>query len=71
MLNSKDFGLSIGVNVPIMPSVYGYTKVLALNLRSKKTSGAAIGPTMDAELLLLFFLLNLVFEHVRSERDII
>ena len=25
---------------------------------------------MDAELLLLFFLLNLVFEHVRSERDI-
>ena len=26
---------------------------------------------MDAELLLLFFLLNLVFEHVRSERDII
>ena len=26
---------------------------------------------MDAELLLLFFLLNLVFEHVRSERDIV
>ena len=26
---------------------------------------------MDVELLLLFFLLNLVFEHVRSERDII
>ena len=26
---------------------------------------------MDAELLLLSFLLNLVFEHVRSERDII
>ena len=26
---------------------------------------------MDAELLLLFFLLNLVFEHARSERDII
>ena len=26
---------------------------------------------MDAELLLLFFLVNLVFEHVRSERDII
>ena len=26
---------------------------------------------MDAELLLLFFVLNLVFEDVRSERDII
>ena len=59
------------MKVPIMSSVYGYTKVLAHNLRSKKTLGAAIGPKMDAELLLLFFLLNLVFEHVRSERDII
>ena len=32
-----------GVKVPITSSVYGYTKVLAHNLNSKKTSGAAIG----------------------------
>ena len=31
------------VKVPITSSVYGYTKVLAHNLNSKKTSGAAIG----------------------------
>ena len=42
-LDFKDLGLSIGVNVPITSSVYGYTKVLAYNLNSKKTSGAAIG----------------------------
>ena len=42
-LDFKDLGLSIGVNVPITSSVYGYTKVLANNLNSKKTSGAAIG----------------------------
>ena len=39
LLDFKDFGLSIGVKVP----VYGYTKVLAHNLNSKKTSGAAFG----------------------------
>ena len=33
----------IGVKVPITSSVYGYTKFLAHNLNSKKTSGAAIG----------------------------
>ena len=43
LLDFKDFGLSIVVKVPIMSSVYGYTKVLAHNLNSKKTSGAAIG----------------------------
>ena len=43
LLDFKDFGLSIGVKVPITSSVYGYTKVLAHNLNSKKTSGAAIG----------------------------
>ena len=32
-----------GMKVPITSSVYGYTKVLAHNLNSKKTSGAAIG----------------------------
>ena len=65
------FRIASGVKVPIASSVYGYTKVLAHNLSSKKTSGAAIAwLKMDAELL-LFFLLNLVFEHVRSERDII
>ena len=32
-----------GVKVPITSSVYGYTKVLAHNLNSKKTSGAAFG----------------------------
>ena len=31
-----------GVKVPITSSVYGYTKVLAHNLNSKKTSGAAV-----------------------------
>ena len=31
------------VKVPITSSVYGYTKVLAHNLNSKKTSGSAIG----------------------------
>ena len=35
--------LNAGVKVPIMSSVYEYTKVLAHNLNSKKTSGAAIG----------------------------
>ena len=35
--------LAAGVKVSITSSVYGYTKVLALNLNSKKTSGAAIG----------------------------
>ena len=34
---------AIGVKVPITSSVFGYTKVLAHNLNSKKTSGAAIG----------------------------
>ena len=34
---------SIGVKVPITSSVYGYTKVLAHNLISKKISSAAIG----------------------------
>ena len=43
LLDFKDFRLSIGVKVPITSSVYGYTKVLAHNLNSKKTSGAAIG----------------------------
>ena len=33
----------IGVKVPITSSVYGYTKVLARNLNSKKTSGTVIG----------------------------
>ena len=33
----------MGVKVPITSSVYGYTKVLAYNLNSKKTSGAATG----------------------------
>ena len=37
------FGSIVGVKVPITSSVYGYTKVLAHNLNSKKTSGAAIG----------------------------
>ena len=32
-----------GMKVPITSSVYVYTKVLAHNLNSKKTSGAAIG----------------------------
>ena len=43
MLDFKDFGLSIGLKVSITSSVYGYTKVLAHNLNSKKTSCAAIG----------------------------
>ena len=43
MLDFKDLGSSIGVKVPITSSVYVYTKVLAHNLNSKKTSGAAIG----------------------------
>ena len=42
-MDFNDFGLSIGVKVPITLSVYGYTKVLAPNVNSKKTSGAAIG----------------------------
>ena len=42
-MDFKNFGLSIGVNVPITSSVYGYTNVLAHNLNSKKTSAAAIG----------------------------
>ena len=42
-MDFKDLGLSIGVKVQITSSVYGYTKVLAHNLNSKKTSGAAIG----------------------------
>ena len=33
----------LGVKVPITSSVYGYIKVLAHNLNSKKTSGATIG----------------------------
>ena len=49
--------------------VYGYTKVLAYNLNSTKTSGTRL--KMDGELLLLSFLLNLVFQHVRSEADLI
>ena len=32
LLDFKDFGLSIGVKVPITSSIYGYTKVLAHNL---------------------------------------
>ena len=55
-----------GMKVPITSSIYGYTKVLAHNLNNKQT-----WLKMDAELLLLFFHLNLVFEHVRSEREII
>ena len=43
LFDFKDFRLSIGVKVPITSSVYGYTKVLAHNLNSKKTSGAAFG----------------------------
>ena len=35
--------ITLGVKVPITSSVYGYTKVLAHNLNSKKISGAAIG----------------------------
>ena len=34
---------AVGVKVPITSSVYGYTKILAYNLNSKKTSGAATG----------------------------
>ena len=37
------FLLSIGVTVPITSSNHGYTQVLAHNLNSKKTSGAAVG----------------------------
>ena len=62
---------SYGVKVPITSLVYGYTKVLAHNLNSKKTSGAAIGWKWMLSLCYYFFLLNLVFEYVRSERDII
>ena len=47
---SKDYGESSqicmmckGVKVPITSSLYGYTKVSAHNMNSKKTSGAAIG----------------------------
>ena len=43
VLDFKAFGLSIGVKVRITSSVYGYTKVLAHNLNSKKTSGDTIG----------------------------
>ena len=43
LLDFKDFGLSIGVTVPITSLVYDYTKVFTHNLNSKKTSGAAIG----------------------------
>ena len=35
--------LGEGVKVPITSSVYGYTKVLAHYLNSKKTPGVAIG----------------------------
>ena len=41
--DSVSAAVLIGVKVPITSSVYGYTKVLAHNLNSKKTSGAAIG----------------------------
>ena len=40
---TQRFVLVIGVKVPITSSVNGYTKVLAHNLNSKKTSSAAIG----------------------------
>ena len=41
--DSVSAAVLIGVKVPITSSVYGYTKALAHNLNSKKTSGAAIG----------------------------
>ena len=43
MLDFKDMGLSIGVKVLSTSSIYGYTQVLAHDLNSKKTFGAAIG----------------------------
>ena len=59
------------MTVPITSSIYGYTKVLVHNLNSKKHQVLLLAE-MDAELLLLlFFLLNSVVEHVRAERGII
>ena len=44
----------LGVKVPITSSVYGYTKVLAHNLNSKKTSGAVLAENGCLVVVIIF-----------------